>query len=80
MVAPRMAAFDAAMMVKSFPVIPSRTSLAYCQQKPYSMVLKLLHDRQSSGRTSLWRAVSGRGSRATKCYIQRVGFSGCSRT
>jgi hypothetical protein len=26
-VAPRMAAFDAAMIVKSFPVIPSRTSL-----------------------------------------------------
>jgi len=27
MVAPRMAAFEAAMMVKSLPVIPSRTSL-----------------------------------------------------
>lgn len=27
MVAPRMAAFDAAINVKSFPVIPSRTSL-----------------------------------------------------
>lgn len=27
MVAPRMAALEAAMMVKSFPVIPSKTSL-----------------------------------------------------
>jgi len=30
-VAPRMAAFEAAMMVKSLPVMPSKTSL-YCRQ------------------------------------------------
>jgi hypothetical protein len=29
-VAPRMAAFDDAMRVKSFPVIPRRTSLISC--------------------------------------------------
>jgi hypothetical protein len=29
-----MAAFDEAMRVKSFPVIPSRTSLAICQSVP----------------------------------------------
>lgn len=32
MVAPRMAALEAAMRVKSFPVIPSKTSLGLIRQ------------------------------------------------
>jgi hypothetical protein len=32
MLAPRMAAFEEAMRVKSLPVIPSRTSLFLCQR------------------------------------------------
>lgn len=43
MVAPRMAALEAAMMVKSLPVMPSRTSLFYVRCEVTSR-RELLHD------------------------------------
>lgn len=43
MVAPRMAALEAAMSVKSFPVIPSRTSLHSYQHIEMTSSMLILH-------------------------------------
>lgn len=48
MVAPRMAAFEAATMVKSLPVIPSRTSLDKIQVHIAMQTRDILHDEASA--------------------------------